>query len=43
MAHAAPTPGYTVDDLDWLRAELGVAHLELDPWGSLIGPGPQAG
>jgi Uma2 family endonuclease len=36
MAHAAPTPGYTVDDLDWLRAELGVAHLELDPWGSLI-------
>ena len=36
MAHAAPTSGYTVDDLDWLRAELGVAHLELDPWGSLI-------
>lgn len=36
MAHAVPTPGYTVDDLDWLRAELGVAHLELDPWGSLI-------
>ncbi len=27
---------YTVEDLDWLRAELGVAHLELDPWGSLI-------
>ncbi len=30
------TAGYTVDDLDWLRDELGVAHLELDPWGSLI-------
>jgi len=29
-------PGYTVDDLDWLRDEIGVAHLELDPWGSLI-------
>jgi hypothetical protein len=29
MADAARTPGYTVDDLDWLRAELGVAHLEL--------------
>lgn len=28
--------GYSVDDLDWLRLELGVAHLELDPWGSLI-------
>jgi Uma2 family endonuclease len=28
--------GYTVEDLDWLRAELGAAHLELDPWGSLI-------
>jgi Uma2 family endonuclease len=28
--------GYTVDDLDWLRDELGIAHLELDPWGSLI-------
>lgn len=28
--------GYSVEDLDWLRAELGVAHLELDPWGSLI-------
>lgn len=28
--------GYTVEDLDSLRAELGVAHLELDPWGSLI-------
>jgi Uma2 family endonuclease len=36
MAHAAIAPGYTVDDLDWLRDELGVAHLELDPWGSLI-------
>jgi len=30
------TSGYTVDDLDWLRNEIGVAHLELDPWGSLI-------
>jgi Uma2 family endonuclease len=28
--------GYTVDDIDWLRDEIGVAHLELDPWGSLI-------
>ena len=28
--------GYTVDDLDRLRDEIGVAHLELDPWGSLI-------
>ena len=28
--------GYTVDDLDWLRDEIGVAHMELDPWGSLI-------
>lgn len=36
MARAEPTGGYTVDDLDWLRDELGVAHLELDPWGSLI-------
>jgi Uma2 family endonuclease len=28
--------GYTAEDLDWLRDELGVAHLELDPWGSPI-------
>src|SRR5436305_12437260 len=35
MASAAPA-GYSVEDLDWLRSELGVAHLELDPWGSLI-------
>ncbi|MGI8984164.1 MAG: Uma2 family endonuclease [Acidimicrobiales bacterium] len=35
MAHAAAT-GYSVEDLDWLRVELGVAHVELDPWGSLI-------
>ena len=28
--------GYTVEDLDWLRDEIGVAHIELDPWGSLI-------
>src|SRR5262245_22065384 len=31
----APSAGYTVEDLDWLRAEIGIAHLELDPWGSL--------
>ncbi len=38
MASAAPAApaGYGVEDLDWLRCELGVAHLELDPWGSLI-------
>lgn len=36
MAHAESTIGYTVDDLDWLRDELGIPHLELDPWGSLI-------
>ncbi|MCA1709827.1 MAG: Uma2 family endonuclease, partial [Actinobacteria bacterium] len=35
MAQTAPA-AYTVEDLDWLRAELGVARLELDPWGSLI-------
>lgn len=35
MATPAPT-GYTVDDLDWLRDQLGVAHIELDPWGSII-------
>src|SRR3954452_13987084 len=35
MAATAPS-GYTVDDLDRLRNELrAVAHLELDPWGSL--------
>ena len=28
--------GYTVDDLDWPRDVFGVAHLELDPWGSPI-------
>ncbi len=29
--------GFAVDDLDWLRNELNfAAHLELDPWGSLI-------
>ncbi|MEA2685193.1 MAG: hypothetical protein QOE93_388 [Actinomycetota bacterium] len=36
MAYAPRDGGYTVDDLDWLRDEIGVAHLELDPWGSLI-------
>ena len=36
MAIAEPDGGYTVDDLDWLRDELGVGHLELDPWGCLI-------
>ena len=35
MADVATT-GYTVDDLDWLRDAIGVAPLELDPWGSLI-------
>ena len=35
MAYATPM-GYSVEDLDWLRNDLGVAHLELDPWGSLI-------
>lgn len=30
------TTCYGAEDLDWLRAELGIAHLELDPWGSLI-------
>lgn len=28
--------GYSVDDLDWLRDDLGIAHVELDPWGSII-------
>ena len=36
MAYAVRDGGYTYNDLDWLRDELGVAHLELDPWGSLI-------
>ena len=37
MADLAISGGYTVDDLDWLRSEIRVvAHLELDPWGSLI-------
>ena len=35
MAHRAAT-GYSVDDLDWLRDELGIAHIELDPWASLL-------
>jgi Uma2 family endonuclease len=35
MAHPAAT-GCSVEDLDRLRNEIGVAHLELDPWGSLI-------
>jgi len=35
VAQTAPA-GYTVEDLDWLRAELGVPRIELDPWGSLI-------
>lgn len=35
MAQMAPA-GYTVEDLDWLRSELGVRRVELDPWGSLI-------
>ncbi|MEJ7765064.1 MAG: Uma2 family endonuclease [Acidimicrobiales bacterium] len=36
MAYAVTDSGYSVEDLDWLRDELGIAHLELDPWGSLI-------
>ena len=36
MADLAISGGYTVEDLDWLRDEIGVAHIELDPWGSLI-------
>lgn len=36
MAVSPVELGYRVEDLDLLRAELGVAHLELDPWGSLI-------
>lgn len=36
MASALTTGGYSVEDLGWLRDELGIAHLELDPWGSLI-------
>ena len=36
MAFAVTAGGYRVEDLDWLRDELGIAHLELDPWGSLI-------
>jgi Uma2 family endonuclease len=36
MAYALRDGGYTYDDLDWLRDELGVAHLELDPRGGLI-------
>jgi len=35
MADRATT-GYTAADLDWLRDVFGVAHLELDPWGSPI-------
>ena len=35
MAYPAAT-GYSVEDLDWLRDELGIAHIELDPWASLI-------
>lgn len=36
MAFAVTAGGYRAEDLDWLRGELGIAHLELDPWGSLI-------
>ena len=34
-AYRAAT-GYSVDDLDWLRDDLGIAHIELDSRGSLI-------
>lgn len=33
---AVARSGYTVDDLDWVRSQMGVAHVELDPWGNLI-------
>jgi Uma2 family endonuclease len=33
---AVISSGYTIDDFDWVRANLGVAHVELDPWGNLI-------
>ncbi len=36
MAFAVTSGGYRVEDLDWLRDELGIAHLELDRWRSLI-------
>ncbi len=36
MTYTVKDAEYTYDDLDWLRDELGVAHLELDPWGCLI-------
>ena len=37
MMYAVKDGGdFTYDDLDWLRDEFGVAHLELDPWGCLI-------
>lgn len=35
MAQAVPA-AYDVEDLVWLRVELGVPRIELDPWGSLI-------
>ncbi len=36
MAFAVAPGGYSVEDFEWLRDKLGIAHLELDPWGSLI-------
>ncbi len=30
------TSGYSYEDLEWLRDELGLAHLEFDPWGSVV-------
>ncbi|HEU5003013.1 MAG TPA: Uma2 family endonuclease [Actinomycetota bacterium] len=35
MARAAEG-GYSVEDFDWVRAQWGVAHVELDPWGNLV-------
>ncbi len=36
MTVAASPAGYGIDDLVELRSKLGLVHLELDPWGSLI-------
>jgi Uma2 family endonuclease len=36
MACAVSDGGYRAEDLDWIRGDLGIAHLELDPRGSLI-------
>lgn len=33
---AVAASGFTIEDLGWARAQLGNAHVELDPWGNLI-------